>query len=185
MIAEGVLETETLRPLMRAEFMRLVDLGVFDEDEKIELLWGVMVKMSPQGKRHSVAILKLNMLLAPRLVGRAAVGVQLPFAASDDSQPEPDLAVVDAHPPEDDHPGKAFLVIEVADSSLRRDRLKARLYAAAGVPEYWIVNVADGWVDVHRSPEGNTYRQVTRVERDGVLALQAFPDVTFAVAEVL
>ena len=112
----AVVATEGMRPLTRAEYDRLVALG-FLADEHVELLHGVIVPMSPQGTRHAYTIGMLGDLLLPALVGRARVRIQMPFGASDDSEPEPDLAVVPLGDWLDDHPDWAYLVIEVAESS--------------------------------------------------------------------
>src|SRR6478609_3237817 len=108
---------EVIRPLRRAEYDQLIALGAF-EDEKIELLDGEMVAMSPIGTAHGSAVQKLNELLVVALHGRAVVRCQSPFAASELSEPEPDFTVVSPGDYLDDHPGQAHLIIEVAESSL-------------------------------------------------------------------
>jgi len=168
---------EKTRPLRRVEYDRLVELGFF-VDERLELLEGSLVPMSPQGGRHASSIQKLNMALAPALAGHAEVRVQSPFAASDDSEPEPDLAVVPAGDYVSGHPQHALLIIEVTESSLGRDRAKARLYAASGVPEYWLVNLQADVVEVYRSPQAGGFMEMTRHGRGETLRLVAFPDVT-------
>ena len=167
------------RPLRRVEYDSLVELGFFT-DERLELLEGILVPMSPQGGRHASSIQKLTMALAPALVGRAELRVQSPFAASEESEPEPDLAVVPEGDYVSEHPARAFLLIEVADSSIERDRAKARLYAACGVPEYWLVNLEADAVEVFRSPSRDGYTSVARFGRGEVLRLAAFPEVTVA-----
>jgi Uma2 family endonuclease len=118
--------------------------------------------------------------------GRAEIGIQLPFAASDDSEPEPDVYLVPPGDYLDDHPHQAFLIIEVADSSLRFDlRVKAELYARSQVTEYWVVDLAAGVVRVHRDPAGGLYGTVTSVARDGAITLAAFADVTVRVDDLL
>jgi Uma2 family endonuclease len=150
------------RLISRAEYNRMVSLGFFEEDEKIELLRGVIVEMSPEGTPHAGVLERLLMLLAPQVVGWASVRVQSPFAASADSQPEPDLAVVLPGSRRLDHPGTALLLVEVAWSSLRKDRqVKTGIYAEAGVPEYWVVNLREGVVEVFRDPSSEGYRERT------------------------
>lgn len=119
------------------------------------------------------------------LGSRADVHVQQPFAAPFESEPEPDVAVVAPGDYLDDHPKTAWLLIEVADSSLARDRTKAKLYAAAGVTEYWIVNLVDEVVEVHREPRAQGYTNSTRHGRGDVLRLVSFADVEVRVADVL
>src|SRR5262245_36998247 len=108
-----LLAPQGLRPITRAEYDRMIDLGIFDEDERIELLHGMLVAMSPQGQRHAYVIRVLTELLVPALLGRAQVRIQLPLAASDDSEPEPDVSVVPVGDYLDDHPQGAHLVVEV------------------------------------------------------------------------
>lgn len=175
---------ERQRALRRHEYERMIDAGLF-RDERIELIRGVIVERSPQNMPHSGAIQVLTRLLVPPLVGRADVRVQLPFAAGDDSLPEPDLALVEAKYFGKAHPDRAFLIIEVADASLKFDRQeKAELYAAAGVPEYWIVNLGEKMVERHSEPGAGVYTRVTPFRSGEMLAPTAFPDVAFAVGAV-
>jgi Uma2 family endonuclease len=173
------------RLLTRAEYEDLVRRGVFD-DAKVELLYGRVVSMSPQGDPHRISVRRLARILIRALGDRAAVDIQASYAASDVSKPEPDIVVL---PPGDDVEGpqqRAWLVVEVADSSISRDRdVKSRLYAAALVPEYWIVNLVDEVVEVHRGPEHDGYASVTRHARGETLVVPGFEDVTVGVADVL
>jgi Uma2 family endonuclease len=126
------------------------------------------------------------MLLVPAVGKRAMVRVQMSYWASEDSEPEPDLAVVPPGPWHHEHPATAHLVVEVASSSLRKDRrVKAPLYAASRVTEYWILNVRERCVEVFRDSDGSTYRTKSIHGAGENLALIAFPDVTIAIAEVL
>ena len=177
-------EPRRLRPLRRAEYDRLVELGVF-ANEKIELLQGGLVAMSPQGSRHAFIVQVLNERLVMGLQGRAHVRVQLPFAASEISEPEPDVAVMPLGDYYNEHPTRALLVIEVADTSLREDRdLKSPIYAAAGVPEFWLVDVNDQTVTVYRNPDGGAWTEMKRHNRDETLALSSFPDVAVALPDL-
>jgi Uma2 family endonuclease len=162
-----------IRPLRRVEYDRLVELGLLDEDEHVELLYGRIVEMSPQGTEHAWVIQQLTELLVAALAGRAKVRPQLPLALSDVSEPEPDLAIVPVTGYQPDHPSRALLVIEVADSSLRGDRvIKGRLYAESGIPEFWLVNLVDGVVEVHRDPTAKGYLSVSRHSRADVIRLE-------------
>src|SRR5882724_5408075 len=158
---EGLVAPERLRLLRRAEYERMVDQGLF-RDERVELLKGAIVEMSPQGARHAATVQRLTTRLGIALVGRAEVRIQLPLAVTDDSLPEPDVALVAPGDYDQSHPASAFLVVEVADSSLNKDRLiKAELYARAGVPEYWIANISAGIIEAHTDPVGERYTRVT------------------------
>jgi Uma2 family endonuclease len=182
---DSIVPPEKVRPLRRAEYDHLVGLGML-RGESVELLYGRLVRMSPQGEPHVFSVTRLNKLLVRALGDRAEVRVQAPFGASDVSEPEPDIAIV---PPGDylkEHPSRAHLLIEVADSSLQDDRrIKGPLYAGAGVPEYWIVDVAGGVVEVHRDPRGDGYASVTRHARGATLAVPGFEDVLVPVSDIV
>ena len=176
---------EVIRPLRRVEYDQLVSLGAF-QDERIELLEGELVAMSPIGAPHSIAVRKLNRLLVLALEGRAEVLCQSPFAALEFSEPEPDFSVVPLGEHDTYHPSKAFLIIEVAESSLAIDRgKKLRLYANCNVPEYWIVNLPERCIEVYTSPSPGAYDRVERYERGQSIRPLAFGDVEFAVSDVL
>jgi Uma2 family endonuclease len=137
------------------EYERMVEVGILEANEKIELLDGVIVAVSPQGEPHALVVERLNRALVLALSEHYRVRPQLPMHASEYSEPEPDLIVV-ARSEGDPrgHPRSAALIIEVADSSLSKDRRwKGRIYAEAGVREYWIVNVADRCIEVYRQPD--------------------------------
>src|SRR2546425_3214062 len=128
----------------RAEYDRLIGLGVLHEDERVELVGGDLVCKEPQAARHASAVLLVVEALRRSFGPGWQVRVQMPIAFGDDSEPEPDVAVVRGGPGDffDDHPSEAALVVEVALSSLDFDRgPKASLYARGRVPDYWIVDV--------------------------------------------
>lgn len=171
------LQGQPIRPLRRSEFNQLAELGAFD-DERVELLYGQLVPMSPVGAPHCTALERLNELFVVKLVGRMRIRIQMPIAASEESQPEPDLAVAPLTDGQGDHPAHPVLVIEVAHTSLAMDRrVKAKLYAECGIPEYWIVNIPDQMVEVHTAPTTGAY-QSCRVFRSGdIVAPEAFPEI--------
>lgn len=174
--------TVRVRPLRRFEYDLLVEQGAFAPDERVQLLEGELVEMSPQGARHAGLVEALNERLMPALLGRYRVRVQLPLGAGEHSEPEPDLAIVPADEPRDRHPERALLVIEVSDESVRLDLgRKARIYAAAGVPEYWVVDVGRDVVHVHTDPRAGTYHAI--VVRDADEALDAL-GVTFTLRQL-
>lgn len=173
------------RPLRRAEYDQLVASGAF-EGERVELLDGQVTQMPPpHGPEHDGTIHVLNKWLLAHLGARADVRVQSAFAATDDAEPEPDLAVVPPGDYRDAHPSTALLIVEVAVSSGAYDRQKASIYARAGVPEYWIVDVPRGVVEVHRDPAGGGYETRTTHRRPEVLRLLAFADVEVPLDRVL
>ena len=172
-----------LRGFTRDEFERIAALGIFD-GQRVELLYGVIVEMSPVGPEHGESVDRATERFVMLLAGRARVRIQGAFAASDASEPQPDVAIL---PPRDysrENPQVAWLVIEVAKSSLDDDRDKASLYAAAGVEEYWIVNLCDGVVEVHRDPSSGRYASVQTLPRTARVRLHHFPDVEILVDEL-
>jgi Uma2 family endonuclease len=183
-LAHDAVPDEVIRPLKRSEYERLAELGAF-ADEKVELLYGRIVKTVPQGTPHAYGIERLTELFVPRLVGRARVRIQMPFLAPGESMPEPDVAVVPLGDALAAHPSRAYLVVEVAETSLATDRAKALLYALAGVVEYWIVDVRGAAIEVRRRPAESGYQGVTRHGRGEVLAVPEFADVTVRVDDVL
>lgn len=173
------------RPLKRVEFQRLASEGFFD-DERVELLFGVVVAMAPTKPPHSESTDRVGDLIRERLAKRARVRVQGPFAASDISQPQPDVFVMPNGEYWDDHPDHAFLIVEVSRSSLRQDRgLKAKLYGLAHVDEYWIVNQVDSVVEVYRDAYDGEWRSKQTFARGATIQLLAFPDVSIAVDDIL
>jgi Uma2 family endonuclease len=144
------------RPFSVAEYHRMVDAGILTEDDRVELLEGVIVLISPQKDPHSHAIEVLTETLVPQVMGRFRVRPQLPLTIGDRSEPEPDLSVVPLPDPGAlaGNLRAALLVIEVAGDSLRKDRLvKGRIYSQASIPEYWIVNLEDRVVEVYGEPD--------------------------------
>ena len=176
---------EVIRPLRRVEYDQLVALGVF-QDERIELLDGTIYQMSPIGVPHNFAVQELTELLILALHGRAKVRPQMSFAASELSEPEPDLTITPLVSWESEQANRALLIIEVAESSLGIDRgRKRRLYASCGVPEYWIVNLPERCIEVYTAPDGNAYGHVEKYEPGQAVRLGAFPDVEIRVSDVL
>ena len=139
------------------EYSRLVKLGLLGEDDQLELLEGWPVKKIAKNPLHDGTVDQVNLLLASRLPSGWYVRVQN-VLTTDDSAPEPDLAIVRGQPKDyrDRHPDPqdVALLIEVADSSLARDRQKRCLYARAGVTHYWILNLLDHQLEVFSEPTG-------------------------------
>jgi Uma2 family endonuclease len=184
-LAQSAVPVERLRPLKRVEYERLAESGAF-RDERVELAYGRILRMSPIGGPYNYGVASLVEILVLALHGRAKIQPQAPFAASDDSEPEPDVAVVPLGDYLDQPPSRAFLLIEVAQSSLEDDRgWKATLYAGCGVPEYWIVNLVDDVIEVYREPGAAGYARITRHGRDEELRVPGFEDAVVRVREVL
>jgi Uma2 family endonuclease len=160
----------------REDYYRAAELGFFRPDERLELIGGeVIEKASPQKSRHTKAIRAVEHALEEIYGQGFDVRYQLPLALDDNSEPEPDVAVVEGSWDDfDEHPTTALLVVEISDTTLRTDRgLKASLYAQAGIPEYWIVNLEEGVLEVYREPRpdvpqpfDHSYASVTRLTKE-------------------
>jgi Uma2 family endonuclease len=190
---EGGMAVEVLtarRKFTREEYHRMGAVGILKPTDRVELIRGEIVEMSPAGRRHRAFVDNLNGLLSPRLAGRAIVSVQNPVVLSDDTEPQPDLQILRRRPiPYKEREAFAedtLMLIEVAETSLRYDRsTKLRLYAEAGIPEYWIVDCAAEAVEIYRSPLAAGYQDVVRVTDAGAtLSPQAFPDVTLTLSQI-
>jgi Uma2 family endonuclease len=174
-----------VRRFTREEYDRLVAAGWF-EDERIELLDGVLFEMAPIDPAHSYAGDRLRALLERAIGGRAFLKSGTPFAASDLSEPQPDLFVVPEGQYWTDHPSRALLVVEVSRSSLKRDRgRKARIYSAAAVDEYWIVNHIDRVVEIYRDRDRDGWRTVLVARPGERISPLAFPDAFIEVSEIV
>jgi Uma2 family endonuclease len=142
----------------REEYERLIDLGAFGPDDRLELLGGQLVLREPQGRPDSTGIRLVARALRAAFGSGWIVEAQLPVSLDEESEPEPDVTVVAGEPRDylPAHPSRPVLVVEVALASLALDRgAKAGLYARAGVADYWIVNLVDQVLDVHRDPEAD------------------------------
>ena len=168
-----------------ADYHQMIEAKILDEDDRVELLEGKIVCMSPQRPFHAASVQRSSRLLFKLLSDRAEIRVQLPVILGNDSEPEPDLAVVrfDADEYSFRHPEvpDIYLLIEVADSTIAKDRNpKARIYAKNRVLEYWILDLQKRQVYVFRQPEEGVYREQLILNSDDSIAMQAFPDVAIA-----
>lgn len=170
-------------------YHRMREVGILTANDRVELLRGQIIPMSPKGSKHSNAVNRLAKAFTLGLDGMAEVHNQNPIHLLDDSEPEPDLALLIPPLSRYDHrlpvPEDILLVVEVADSSLRQDRYdKAPLYAEAGIPEYWIVNLADREVEVYQQPRQGGYKVCTRYLPGEQLPVAQL-DFSLAVADIL
>ena len=178
------------RPLTVADYHRMGEVGILTERDRVELIEGELIAMSPIGSEHAGAVNALTRRLVQVVGERGIEAVQNPVRLDDLSEPQPDFAVL--KPRSDDYrkatprPEEVLLLIEVADSSLSYDRcVKRSLYARHGIPEFWIVNLTAGEVEVCRAPSGDSYASVSRLGRDGTLEPQLLPGVAIPVAVLL
>ncbi|MEK6257502.1 MAG: Uma2 family endonuclease [Planctomycetota bacterium] len=187
------LSDEEPRPLKwtREEYYRLGDEGFF-RGQRVQLIEGSIIEMSPQKNAHSVSLLLTCDLMQVLFGSTRTVRYQLPLKLSDVSEPEPDVAIVTGKPRDwSDHPTTAELVIEISDSTLKFDLTnKVALYAQALIPEYWVVDLIHRQIIVHRQPKRPRsgparYEEVTVYEADAVVKPLAKPKASVKVADLL
>jgi Uma2 family endonuclease len=170
------------RRISLEEYLAMGEVGILDEEDRVELLDGRLIDMPPIGPSHGHSVDALVELLARRLYAAdtplARVRARSPIQLDDYSAPEPDVVLYDPGVPTDRHPrpGDVSLVVEVGDTTVEFDReVKAQLYATAGVPEYWLVDLPNEAIDVFRQPEDDGYAERTRHRSGAVLSVSALP----------
>lgn len=175
-------EVVTRRRLTADEFERMAEIGILHEDDHVELLDGELIQMAAMGGPHVACDARLNHRFVRAVGERAIVFVQSSIRLSDFSEPEPDIVV--ARYREDffsaglPRPEDILLIVEVADTTLRHDRtVKLPLYAAAGIPEVWLVDLNRRRVTVYRNPSPEGYRQASPYTRGAIISPLAFPDL--------
>ena len=172
------------------QYYKMGEVGILGIEQRTELIEGEIIEMSPIGAKHAACLSKLADLLRDRTRNLVLVRQQNPIQLSDRSEPQPDIAVVkkrqdyylESHP----IPTEIFLLIEVADSTLKYDRdVKVPLYAKAGIPELWIANLEAQVFEVYRQPSETGYKQVQIYGKGEVINLQILPDVAISVDDIM
>lgn len=172
------------------EYQRMGEAGVFHEDDRVELIAGRIVEMTPIGPRHAGCVKELARLIYHAAGDAVLLGIQDPVVLESDAAPQPDIAVIRPRPQgyRTRHPGPPdlMLVIEVAETSVEYDReVKIPLYARVGIPEAWLVNLPADTIAVHREPGPEGYASVRTVRRGETLTPLALPEITLRVDDIL
>ncbi len=172
------------------DYHRMTEAGVLTEDSRVELIRGQITDMSPIGAPHSRTVNRLTRLLVPLIGAQGIVSVQNPVRLDEGSEPQPDVTILHPRMDEDDAgtpgPADVLLLIEVADSSLGFDRAtKLPLYAEAGISDYWIVNLQERAIEVHRNPQGDRYARIRRVGLGESLDILLLPGLTLPTVDVM
>ncbi|MGI8502300.1 MAG: Uma2 family endonuclease [Hassallia sp.] len=173
-----------------ADYHRMAETGILDEDERVELLEGKIIWMSAKGTAHSSAVARTYKLLENRLGNQAWILIQDPIKLNQRSEPEPDVAVVQIDPLDyaDHHPtpSEVYLIVEVADSSLKFDcETKAKAYAQAGIADYWVLDVVERQLYVFREPNEDGYQSKVILGENGMISPLQFADLQIVVLEML
>jgi len=179
--------TLTIAKWTLAEYHRLVASGILD-DRKVELIRGDIIEMATEGELHAYSTDEAGEYLTQLMGDRAKVRQAHPVTLPNDSEPEPDLAIVQrlgreyrSHHP---YPENIFWIIEYADSSLDKDlQVKSSVYAEVGIPEYWVVNLQEMQLIVFRNPQNGAYTSKT-IFTTGIIQPLAFPDLDVSVSAI-
>ncbi|HIK12370.1 MAG TPA: Uma2 family endonuclease [Oscillatoriaceae cyanobacterium M33_DOE_052] len=172
------------------EYHLMAETGILKEDDRLELIRGELVKMSPIGTRHAACVKRLNQILSQKLGKLVIIGIQDPIRLNDNSEPQPDLALLQpradfyatAHP----QPGDILLLIEVADTTADFDReVKIPLYAQNQITEVWLVDITAQTLAVFREPTPTGYRYQQQLTMGDKVAMAVFPDLEIGVAEFM
>ncbi|HEX9989227.1 MAG TPA: Uma2 family endonuclease [Chloroflexia bacterium] len=171
------------------EYYRMGEAGILSEDARVELIEGEIIDMAPIGMRHALCVNRLNQLLVLLLQGRAMVHVQNPLHLGDYSEPQPDITLLKQRDYSHDlhNPGAndVLLAIEVSDTTLTFDRkVKVPLYARAGIPEVWLVNLQEDSIEVYSQPGGGTYQEHQQLGRGQSVPVPGFSDLTASINDI-
>ncbi len=171
------------------DYEKMVEHGIFDEDEKIELWEGILVEMSPKGTKHANAIRRIGREIEKKLGEEIIVSTQDPIRLDDFSEPEPDVALL--VPPIEKYdfshptPKDIYLVMEIADSSIEKDRRKSVNYAQNGICQYLLLNLNTNEIEDYREPSADGYRFKKTYTENESFNLAAFPAVEIKVSDFL
>ena len=172
------------------EYYRMAESGILSEGDRVELIEGEVIEMSPIGKRHAACVKRLNRLLNRQVGELAIVGVQDPISIDDFSEPQPDLVLLkprtdfysNLHPA----PADVLAIIEVADTSVVYDRdVKLPIYARVGIPEAWLVVLPKDSIEVYSEPKNGKYQKVQRLKRGKMIASATIPALKLNVDDIL
>lgn len=173
-----------------AEYQQMSEVGIFSEDDRIELISGEIVNMSPIGQRHAACVNRLVRIFTTLLGNRMILSVQNPIRLNDNSQPQPDLVLLKNR--DDFYEGKVpesediFLLVEVADTSFDYDQeIKVPLYGASGIPEVWLVNLNLDCLWVYREGNLDNYQNIKQLFRGENVRVQSFPEINIEVNKIL
>ena len=172
------------RKFTTEQYHLMHEAGVFAEGDRLELINGEITEMSPIGRKHAACVNRLVTLFTKKLGDRVIVSVQNPIRLADNSEPQPDLAILKPRNDfyEDSLPTSLdiLLIIEVADSTISYDReVKMPLYSVAGIPKMWLFDLNRKAIERFSQPSALGYKQMQRYEQNDTFSMLAFPDVTF------
>lgn len=178
------------RPISVREYDRMIEIGLFDEDERIELLNGEIVEIMPKGTKHTSATSKTNRVFNKLFVEKAIIRIQDPIILNDFSEPEPDIVLAKLEENEyaerDPMPEDILLLMEISDTTLPYDRdVKSIAYARANISQYLIFNLAEETIEDYREPAPDGYGFKKTYRRGNVFSLVEFPEIEIKIDDLL
>jgi len=170
-------------------YHKMAELAIFQESDRLELIKGEIIEMSPVGTRHAACVNRLNQLLGKKLPSETIISVQNPIVLTNNSEPQPDLVILkyrqDFYANQHPHPEDILLLIEVSDSSIDYDKnVKIPLYAENQISEVWLVNLNDNSVEIYQKPYRNYYQSIQKLSAINIISLNNFPEVEIKISEL-
>jgi Uma2 family endonuclease len=184
------MQTEVIKKRFTVdEYHRMGQAGIFGPEDRLELIDGEILEMSPIGQRHASRVARANALFVTAFGARAVINPQNPMQLSDWTEPQPDLVVLKPRSDFYEHqrplPADVLFVMEVSDTTLRYDlKIKVLHFAAASIPEVWIQDVNEDLLHVFREPQGSRYSVAMQLNRGAVVSPLAFPEVRFSMDDL-
>lgn len=171
------------------EYHRLIENNILHEDDRVELIEGRIIDITPIGSKHAACVSRLNEILSEKLQKRAIINIQNPICLTAYTEPEPDIAIIKRRPDfyaeQLPQPEDVLLIIEVSDSSLDYDcETKIPLYAKSNIPEVWLVNLIENNVAIYSGPSSEGYNVITKHHHNQILSPKSFHDITLTVSEI-
>ncbi|MBK1988613.1 Uma2 family endonuclease [Sphaerospermopsis aphanizomenoides BCCUSP55] len=173
-----------------SQYHQMNEAGILTEDDRVELIHGEIIEMSPIGRRHATCVRRLINLLSQLLAEQAIIDSQNPIILNNLSEPQPDITLLkpraDFYEAGHPQPQDILLLIEVADSSIEYDReVKIPLYASSGISEVWLVDIYEQVIIVYCQPTDNGYSEIKTFRQGDILEIQAFPEIQLNVDNIL
>jgi Uma2 family endonuclease len=172
------------------QYHKMADVGIFSQQDRVELLEGEIIEMSPIGIKHAASVNRLNQLFNKNLGDKVLVSIQNPIQLGEKSEPQPDVALLKYR--EDFYGAKIpqnediYLIVEVADTTVKYDReIKIPLYAQKNIIEVWLVDLNSSYLEVYRQPAQEGYKSMQKLQLGETLTLVSFPEIRLGVGEIL
>nr|WP_245817272.1 Uma2 family endonuclease [Hydrococcus rivularis] len=172
------------------QYHKMAEVGILTEEDRVELIKGEIVEMSPIGLKHAATVNRLNQLFYRKLGDRVLISVQNPIQLTNNSEPQPDLSLLkpraDFYETKTPEANDIFLIVEVADTTIIYDRdIKIPLYAENGISEVWLIDVNNQSLTIYRQPTPQGYQAIQTLDGNQNLSLLAFPEITINFSEIL